>query len=337
MTRTLLSRVSLLASLALVLAAFGATRAPAAVGPAPKLRPATATEPATDEAVEEALARAAADAKAQRAKWKGKSFDEFEKSVYREPFEGGKYIVSGDVAIAGRPALEAFFVANIQKDPRAGLIVYQVDGKDVVWSAAEKQKLTYCVSKGFGAHYDAVVKNMEDSTRAWEAVALVGFTHLPAEDVRCTASNASVVFDVRPVNVSGQYLARAFFPNDTRPNRNVLIDDTSFGLDPAGKLQLVGILRHELGHTLGMRHEQTRPESGTCFEDNDWRPLTEYDAFSVMHYPQCNGGGDWSLTLTDNDKRGVACLYGAAGGAPFDASTCPNPAPADVSGAPTKP
>ena len=33
-----------------------------------------------------------------------------------------------------------------------------------------------------------------------------------------------------------------------------------------------------------------------------------------MHYPQCNGGGDWTLTLTDMDKRGAACLYGALPG-----------------------
>jgi hypothetical protein len=177
---------------------------------------------------------------------------------------------------------------------------------------------------------------MEEATGAWEAVSLVDFVHVAAEDTRCSASNASVVFDVRPVNVGGQYLARAFFPNESRPARNVLIDDTSFGLDPNGKLQLVGILRHELGHTLGLRHEHTRPESGTCFEDTDWRPLTKYDAFSVMHYPQCNGGGDWSLELTDNDQLGVACLYGGASGTSFDPSVCPGPVPAAVSGAPTK-
>src|SRR4029453_1527577 len=68
----------------------------------------------------------------------------------------------------------------------------------------------------------------------------------------------------------------------------------------------------ELGHTLGWRHEHTRPDSGTCFEDNNWRPLSSYDRFSVMHYPQCNGGGDWTLTLTNFDKSGAACLYGAA-------------------------
>ena len=79
----------------------------------------------------------------------------------------------------------------------------------------------------------------------------------------------------------------------------------------------------EAGHTLGWRHEHTRPESGTCFEDNNWRPLTDYDRFSVMHYPQCNGGADWSLKLTHMDKNGAACVYGAAPGFNVDPQICP--------------
>jgi hypothetical protein len=123
---------------------------------------------------------------------------------------------------------------------------------------------------------------------------------------------------VRPVNV-GDYLARAFFPDEPRAARNVLIDESSFQLaPPPEKLQLAGILRHELGHTLGFRHEHTRPESGTCFEDSNWRPLTSYDAFSVMHYPQCNGLGDWSLVLTPRDMAATACLYGPAAGFTVD-------------------
>jgi hypothetical protein len=33
-----------------------------------------------------------------------------------------------------------------------------------------------------------------------------------------------------------------------------------------------------------------------------------------MHYPQCNGQGDWSLTLTANDKNGICKIYGAGPG-----------------------
>jgi hypothetical protein len=165
------------------------------------------------------------------------------------------------------------------------------------------------VSNTFGSRQPDVVAQMDAATAEWEKFGDIDFIHVAAQDGTCTPTNAAVVFDVRPVNVNGQYLARAFFPNEPRLTRNVLIDQTSFELAPGRKLQLAGILRHELGHTIGARHEHTRPESGACFEDSDWRPLTSYDAFSVMHYPQCNGRGDWSLTLTPKDKSGVACVY----------------------------
>ena len=46
-----------------------------------------------------------------------------------------------------------------------------------------------------------------------------------------------------------------------------------------------------------------------------------------MHYPQCNGGGDWTLTLTNFDKSGAACIYGAAPGFVVDPVVCPTAAP----------
>ena len=69
------------------------------------------------------------------------------------------------------------------------------------------------------------------------------------------------------------------------------------------------IMGHELGHTLGFRHEHTRPEAGICFEDLNWRPLTDYDSASIMHYPQCNGTST-DLSFTQTDAEGVAALYG---------------------------
>jgi hypothetical protein len=90
-----------------------------------------------------------------------------------------------------------------------------------------KTQLTYCVSNTFGARHDSVVQEMANATGAWQQVAAaVKFSHVPAQDATCTPSNQNVVFDVRPVNV-GQYLARAFFPNEPRPARNVLIDEAA--------------------------------------------------------------------------------------------------------------
>ena len=237
--------------------------------------------------------------------------------------------MNGDTPISTDDQLLEFYKQNVEGSPgpSAEFAVITAQGKDIIWADDQKKALKYCVSSapaesgGFGNRYNTVVSAMADATRAWKEVADIDFVHVNQEDSNCTASNNNVVFDVRPVNFN-MYLARAFFPNDDRTRSNVLIDNSSFELPAGGKLSLTGILRHELGHTLGARHEHTRPQSGTCFEDNNWRGVTDYDALSVMHYPQCNGKGDWSLTLTNFDKNGVACLYKAAPGFTIDPKIC---------------
>ncbi|MGH8606428.1 MAG: matrixin family metalloprotease [Gammaproteobacteria bacterium] len=285
------------------------------------------TEPVPTMAEATEFLKAAAEQ--DREKLKGLSFDAFKAKVYREPFAGGKYIVNGDTPILNEKQLQEFFDTQVKKKPQSQptermreLIVHQIGGLDAVWNSMKKRQLSYCVSQGFGARHAKVVSAMEAAGRAWEGVADIGYIHIAQEDDNCTPANTNVAFDVRPVDVNGQYLARAFFPNEPRGDSNVLIDNSAFELDPSEKLNLTGILRHELGHTLGFRHEHTRPSSGPCFEDANWRPLTNYDPFSVMHYPQCEGRGDWSLTLTTQDKNGAACLYGAATGFTIDTGIC---------------
>jgi hypothetical protein len=254
-------------------------------------------------------------------------FEAFMKSVYREPGPDGKFIVNGDVGILNEKQLLEFYDKNIKNRPEKPpadipeLAVMHVGGLDVVWNSINKHNISYCVSTTFGGRQAAVVAAMATATAAWQQVADVTFKHLAAQDASCNAANKSVVFDVRPTT-GGAYLARAFFPNEPRQMRNVLIDASSFTLDPNDALTLAGILRHELGHTLGFRHEHTRPEAGTCFEDEDWRPLTNYDAFSVMHYPQCKGKAGWGLKLTSLDGVGAACVYGPARGFSFDPANC---------------
>ena len=236
-------------------------------------------------------------------------FDRFHASVYREPFQDGVYIVNGDTPIANEKQLREFHARHIAAGAGENtLIVMRANGMDAAWDASRKNNLTYCVSTDFGSRHGLVTAEMNAAAQAWESAANLNFIHLAEHDGDCTARNENVLFDVRPVNTGGGYLARAFFPNYGRSQRNILIDDSAFEL--SGNANLTGILRHELGHALGFRHEHTRPESGACFEDSLWRPLTPYDSDSVMHYPQCNGTGDWSLALTEQDRIGVARLYG---------------------------
>jgi serralysin len=189
-----------------------------------------------------------------------------------------------------------------------GLAVYNVNGSDVKWTAAQARQLTYCVSQSsFGSRYQAVVDAMDRATAAWSAAEPnVQYQHLAAEDASCTSRNNNVLFNVRQVK-SSRYLARAFFPSSSRRGREILVSSSSFGnISP---WTLVGVLTHELGHTIGFRHEHTRPEAGTCYEDSSWRALTAYDSSSVMHYPQCNGTQKGDLVITQLDAQGVSALY----------------------------
>ena len=187
------------------------------------------------------------------------------------------------------------------------LIVNRVGGRDDKWLTSAAQNITYCVSSSsFGSRYNTVVSAMNSATATWEGTARVNFVHNSSQDGNCNANTSGVVFDVRQVNTN-QFLARAFFPSTSRRSRNVLIASSAFG--NIAPYTMAGILRHELGHSLGFRHEHTRPEAGTCFENNSWRALTPYDSSSVMHYPQCNGTNNGDLVLTSRDRTGARALY----------------------------
>jgi hypothetical protein len=243
------------------------------------------------------------------------SFDAFEATVFREP-DTGVYIVNGDTPVDDVKKLREFYERFVQQ---GALIVDNEGGQDSKWSNEEKRKLTYCVSDAFGARKAQVLRAMAVATEGWSAIADVNFVYVPSQDANCSRRNPDVLFDVSPVDVGGQYLARAFFPGQNRATRSVLVDTSSFQLQ--APLTLEGILRHELGHALGFRHEHTRTEAGRCFEDTNWRALTPYDSRSVMHYPQCNGQNSWALEFSQQDAVGVAALYGA----PRDPSQGGNP------------
>lgn len=241
------------------------------------------------------------------------SFEEFVAQAYLEDWEGGVWIVDGDTPVTTWKGLRDVY-EQIEQPGR--LVVDRSGGRDSAWTEERRHDLTYCVSTSFGSRYADVVTRMRDAAVAWEAVTDVRFRHVSTEDSRCNASNPSVLFDVRPTSGSG-YLARAFFPGEARQYRNVIIDTSCFST--SAPLTCTGVLRHELGHVLGFRHEHTRPEAGRCFEDSSWRPLTAYDRHSVMHYPHC-GGTNRALELSTQDIAGAQALYGppTGGGGPAE-------------------
>src|SRR5262249_54077345 len=79
----------------------------------------------------------------------------------------------------------------------------------------------------------------------------------------------------------------------------------------------VGVLRHELGHVLGFRHEHIRSEAPAVCQTGEQigfaYKATNYDPQSVMHY-FCGDGSPVDeerkkLKISDLDKKGAQLLY----------------------------
>jgi hypothetical protein len=180
--------------------------------------------------------------------------------------------------------------------------------------------LTYCVprenfSSGADKEYAAIVENMRLATQDWMSTCNIRFEHKKEADEK-GASRSGLKFTVKLVDANGAFYAAAFFPNSPPARHHVNIDLSYFGNHSYDR---VGILRHELGHVLGFRHEHI--VSGAPAECPK-EPLTgtkslidKYDPKSVMHY-FCGGVGSRDLKITQLDVAGSQKLYGPPTSAP---------------------
>lgn len=220
------------------------------------------------------------------------------------------YLWEGDIRMTAaqvRAALQT--QAPPSTSTSAGELKVMVQGgQTIIWPKG-KRALEYSVDRasfGSQARYNTVVQAVKEAAAAWvDACPTCGlsFTHRSEYDSNPDIRGVTFVVAYQPDATN--YIAMAFFPNEEQELHYVWIAPSFF--DP-GQVPSVGVLRHELGHVLGYRHEHIGGIPGCNAEDNDWKAVTSYDPSSVMHY-FCGNGGIFELNLSAKDKEGHAATY----------------------------
>lgn len=227
------------------------------------------------------------------------------------PNVDGLYVIEGDMLMTEDEVVQRYLApqaANAALPPGPELKMNVLPGGALDRYVVAERTLTYAVARSSfssQAAYHEVVTNLAQATKRWARACpacKVKFSYVSSLDAAPTT--AKVNFVARAFDSHGQYIAASFFPHDAPSRRFLNIDPSYFSTT----FNHVGVLRHELGHVLGYRHEHIQGIPGCYVEDSRWLPLTSYDKLSVMHY-FCGGGGSLTLDLTATDITGHKLAY----------------------------
>ncbi|MBK9264890.1 MAG: hypothetical protein IPM54_34555 [Polyangiaceae bacterium] len=156
-----------------------------------------------------------------------------------------------------------------------------------------------------GLDANRVVRELQEAASDWVAVCRdcrLRIEPHPRDGEKGLVPGDDLTFVVK-YDPATKYVALSFFPGELASHRYLYIMPAWFRAEGHS----TGILRHELGHILGYRHEYVGEVNACSYENNQWRRLTDYDPQSVMQF-FC-GKGSPTMTLSPKDKEGHRALY----------------------------
>lgn len=241
------------------------------------------------------------------------------------------YVAEWDLFFETEAALRKHYEAEVIA-PQPKLAVFQQisTGYENTFAGNDALDIVYCVSNTF-ANQSTVISDVAAATQDWQLTANVHFTYDLSQDASCSQNNGNVDFAVVPTTVNSLFgcgtnkmlwAAAGGCPVAGGVTNAVGVLAINYNKFPASGansgLTPTGVMRHELGHILGFRHEHPwAPAQGNCSEpptdpssDATGRRLTDYDQLSVMHYPSCNGVAGADHTISYLDGVGARSIYG---------------------------
>lgn len=239
------------------------------------------------------------------------------------PDNPGHYLVEGDMVVAYEGLSNYYDRRHVQD--KAIVTTIRDNGTGAITDAVRPNSMNirYCFTGGWGGTElplaDAKALTL-DAAGTWAGTARVRFNHVSSSDgASCTqtaVTNGTVDLVVKP-NVGKPGAAFAWWYGAQASEMAL------------GASMNRAILLHELGHVLGLDHEQHHDNSGLGCPDpgyspaptgtnrswGDPRELTAYDSTSIMHYrtvgvASCSGGTPTGTELSVLDGVGVRSLYG---------------------------